>query len=120
MYDDDLADYDYFKIPWSISFSYSLTYTKPGHASKLSQSLSFNGDFSLTPKWKIGFSSGYDFDSTQFTYTTFSLSRDLHCWAASLRLVPFGARQSYTFNIAVKSAILQDLKYNKTHSWYDN
>ena len=120
MYDDDLAEYDYFKIPWSISFSYSLTYSKPGRASKLSQSLSFNGDFSLTPKWKIGFSSGYDFDSKQFTYTRFSLSRDLHCWAASLNLVPFGARQSYTFNIAVKSAILQDLKYNKSHSWYDN
>ena len=120
MYNDDLAEYDYFKIPWSISFSYSLTYSKPGRVSNISQSLSFNGDFSLTPKWKIGFSSGYDFDSKQFTYTRFSLSRDLHCWAASLNLVPFGARQSYTFNVAVKSSILQDLKYNKTHSWYDN
>ena len=121
MYDDsDLDEYDYFDIPWSLSFSYSLTYSKPKKAGKLSHSLSFNGDFSLTPKWKIGFSSGYDFDSKQFTYTRFSLSRDLHCWAASLNLVPFGARQSYTFNIAVKSAILQDLKYNKTKSWYDN
>lgn len=121
MYDDsDLEEYDYFDIPWSLSFSYSLTYSKPGHVSKLSQSLSFNGDFSLTPKWKVGFSSGYDFDSKQFTYTRFSLSRDLHCWAASLNLIPFGPRQSYTFNIAVKSAILQDLKYNKTKSWYDN
>ena len=120
MYDDDLAEYDYFKIPWSISFRYSLSYSKPGRVGNISQSLSFDGDFSLTPKWKIGFSSGYDFDSKQFTYTSFSLSRDLHCWAASLNLVPFGPRQSYTFNIAVKSAILQDLKYNKTHSWYDN
>ena len=121
MYDDsDFEEYDYFDIPWSLSFSYSLTYSKPGHVSKLSQSLSFNGDFSLTPKWKVGFSSGYDFDSKQFTYTRFSLSRDLHCWAASLNLIPFGPRQSYTFNIAVKSAILQDLKYNKTKSWYDN
>ena len=121
MYDDsDLEEYDYFDIPWSLSFSYSLTYSKPGHVSKLSQSLSFNGDFSLTPKWKVGFSSGYDFDSKQFTYTRFSLSRDLHCWAASLNLIPFGPRQSYTFNIAVKSAILQDLKYNKSKSWYDN
>ena len=121
MYDDsDLDEYDYFKIPWSLSFSYSLTYTKPGLSGKLSQSLSFNGDFSLTPKWKVGFSSGYDFDAKQFTYTRFSLSRDLHCWAASLNLIPFGPRQSYTFNIAVKSAVLQDLKYNKTKSWYDN
>jgi hypothetical protein len=122
MYDDndDLSEYDYFDIPWSLSFSYSLSYSKPKNVGKFSQSLSFNGDFSLTPKWKIGFSSGYDFDSKEFTYTRFNLSRDLHCWAASLSLVPFGPRQSYTFNIAVKSAILQDLKYNKTKSWYDN
>ena len=121
MYDDsDLEEYDYFDIPWNLSFSYSLSYSKPGHSGKLSQSLSFNGDFSLTPKWKIGFSSGYDFDAKQFTYTRFSLSRDLHCWAASLSFIPFGPRQSYTFNIAVKSAVLQDLKYNKTKSWYDN
>lgn len=121
MYDDsDLEEYDYFDIPWSLHFDYSLTYSKPGRVGKLSQSLSFSGDFSLTPKWKVGFSSGYDFDSKQFTHTRFSLSRDLHCWAASLNLIPFGPRQSYTFNIAVKSAILQDLKYNKTKSWYDN
>ncbi len=121
MYDDsDLEEYDYFDIPWSLHFDYSLTYSKPGRVGKLSQSLSFSGDFSLTPKWKVGFSSGYDFDSKQFTHTRFSLSRDLHCWAASLNLIPFGQLQSYTFNIAVKSAILQDLKYNKSKSWYDN
>lgn len=118
--DDDLGQYDYFDIPWSISFSYSLTYSKPKNVGRFSQSLSFNGDFSLTPKWKIGFDSGYDFDSHKFTYTRFSLSRDLHCWAASLSLIPFGPRQSYGFNIAVKSAVLHDLKYNKNRSWYDN
>lgn len=116
----DLSDYDYFNIPWNISFNYSLSYDKPKNKGKFSQTLSFDGDFSLTPKWKIGFSSGYDFDSNKFTYTKFSLSRDLHCWAASLSLVPFGPRQSYGFNIAVKSSVLQDLKYNKNRSWYDN
>lgn len=118
--DTDAGEYDYFKMPWSINFSYSLTYSKPKKEGKFSQTLSFNGDFSLTPKWKIGYSSGFDFDTKKFTYTRFSLSRDLHCWAATLSLIPFGLRQSYSFSIAVKSAVLQDLKYNKNKSWYDN
>lgn len=117
---DDLSDYDYFNIPWSFNFNYSLTYSKPSKVGRFSQSLNFSGDFSLTPKWKIGVSSGFDFDAREFTYTSISLSRDLHCWAASLNLIPFGERQSYTFNIAVKSSVLQDLKYNKSRSWYDN
>ena len=118
--DVDAGEYDYFDMSWSVNFSYSLSYSKPGKEGKLSQSLSFSGDFSLTPQWKIGYSSGFDFDSKSFTYTRFSLSRDLHCWAATLSLIPFGARQSYSFSIAVKSAVLQDLKYNKNRSWYDN
>ena len=118
--DIDAGEYDYFDMSWSVNFSYSLSYSKPGKEGKLSQSLSFSGDFSLTPQWKIGYSSGFDFDSKSFTYTRFSLSRDLHCWAATLSLIPFGARQSYSFSIAVKSAVLQDLKYNKNRSWYDN
>ncbi len=116
----NLSEYDYFDIPWSLSLSYSLSYNKPKNVGTFSQTLSFNGNFSLTPKWKIDFSSGFDFDTKKFTYTTFSLSRSLHCWSASLNLVPFGPRQSYSFNIAVNSSILHDLKYNKSRSWYDN
>lgn len=117
---DELREYDYFDVPWSLSFNYSLTYTHQGLTQKISQTLSFNGDLSLTPKWKIGLNSGYDFDAKEFTHTSMSISRDLHCWVASVRLVPFGARQSYSFSINVKSAVLQDLKYNKSRSWYDN
>jgi len=118
--DDELSEYDYFDMSWSINFNYSLTYSKPGKTGKFSQTLGFSGDFSLTPQWKVGYTSGFDFDSKKFTYTRFSLSRDMHCWAATLNLTPFGPRQSYSFSISVKSAVLQDLKYNKNKSWYDN
>lgn len=113
-------NYDYFDIPWNVNVQYSLSYSHPGLESKVSQSLSFSGDFSLTPKWKIGFRSGYDFEAMDFTYTSFNLSRDLHCWVATLSLIPFGQRQSYSFAIGAKSSILQDLKYNKNQSWIDN
>jgi hypothetical protein len=82
--------------------------------------MSFSGDFSLTPLWKIGFRSGWDFKAKDFSYTSFNLSRDLHCWVATLSLIPFGPRQSYNFAIGVKASVLQDLKYNKNRSWYDN
>jgi len=112
--------YDYFDIPWNLSVQYSLTYTNTGVQSKIAQSLSFSGDLSLTKKWKIGFRSGWDFEAKDFTYTSFNLSRDLHCWVATLSLIPFGTRKSYNFSIGIKSSVLQDLKYNKNQSWMDN
>lgn len=112
--------YDYFDIPWNVNIQYSLSYSHTGLLPDISQSLSFTGDFSLTPKWKIGFRSGYDFEAMDLTYTSFNLSRDLHCWVATLSIIPFGERQSYSFAIGAKSSVLQDLKYNKNQSWIDN
>ncbi len=113
-------EYDYFKIPWNLRVDYSLSYAERGKTSDITQTLGFSGDFSLTPKWKIGFRSGWDFKAKDFSYTNFNLSRDLHCWVATLTLVPFGRQQHYNFAIGVKSSVLQDLKYNKNKSWYDN
>jgi hypothetical protein len=112
--------YDYFDIPWNMNIQYSLSYINNGVKPDVAQSLNFSGDFSLTRKWKIGFRSGYDFEAYDFTYTSFNISRDLHCWVATLSLIPFGQRQSYNFSIGAKSAVLQDLKYNKNQSWIDN
>ena len=109
-----------FEVPWSINLSYSVNYSKPGKESNIVQTLSFNGDLSLTPKWKITYSSGYDFQRNEFTMTSISINRDLHCWEASAAVVPFGSLKSYRFLIRVKSSILQDLKYQKNKSWYDN
>jgi hypothetical protein len=114
---DTYVDFD---VPWSLNLSYSLNYVKPGKESNVVQTLSFNGDLSLTPKWKITYSSGYDFQRNEFTMTSVSINRDLHCWEASATVVPFGSLKSYRFLIRVKSSILQDLKYQKNKSWYDN
>lgn len=114
---DTYVDFD---VPWSLSLNYSLNYSKPGIEKRIVQTLSFNGDLSLTPKWKITFQSGYDFERKDFTMTRLSINRDLHCWEASITAVPFGTLKSYSFLIRVKSAILQDLKYQKQKSWYDN
>lgn len=113
------SNYVDFSIPWNLSVNYSLYYTKT-ITETVTQSLNFNGDVNLTPKWKIGFTSGYDFINEDFTYTTISIYRDLHCWEMSFTWIPFGFHQSYNFQINVKASILRDLKLNRKRDWYDN
>ncbi len=109
-----------FTVPWNLSVNYNFVYSKPGITeSNINQSMSFNGDLRLTPKWKIGFSSGYDLKEKDFTYSSFDLYRDLHCWEMKFNWIPFGYHQSYYFQINVKSSVLQDLKLSRKRDWYD-
>jgi hypothetical protein len=107
--------YDYFNVKWSIYINYNITMTRPHKFKKkdVIQTLGFGGNLNLTDKWKIGFRSGFDFDDYQLTHTNLNIYRDLHCWEMRLSLSPFGDRKFYTFTINVKSAVLQDLKYEK-------
>lgn len=126
IYDSNTEDYygDYvdFEIPWSLRVDYSFSYSKPRDESSINivQTLRASGDFSLTPNWKIGFSTGYDLKRHEFTTTNLSVYRDLHCWEMRISVVPFGNYKSYNFQINAKSSILRDLKYNKRQSWQDN
>jgi hypothetical protein len=110
-----------FSIPWNVRVNYNVNYTKAGYQkAKITQSLRLTGDFSLTPKWKIGYQTGYDFQNKEFTTTNLNINRDLHCWQLSLVWVPFGRFQSYNVTIRAKSSLLQDLKLNRQRSWWDN
>jgi hypothetical protein len=81
--------------------------------------MSFSGDVSLTPKWKVGFTSGYDFKNKKLTTTSLNFFRDLHCWEMRFTVIPIGFMRSFSFNINVKSGTLRDLKYTKKQSRYD-
>ncbi|MFC2125136.1 putative LPS assembly protein LptD [Bacteroidota bacterium] len=110
-----------FDIPWSLRLNYNFNYRRVGYNEpSITQSLRLTGDVSLTKKWKIGFSSGYDFEKKDFTQTNFNVSRDLHCWAFAFTWIPFGRYQSYNVTINAKSSLLQDLKLNRKRSWWDN
>jgi lipopolysaccharide export system protein LptA len=110
-----------FTIPWNLRFNYNANYTHNISSSPvITQSITFNGDLSLSEKWKIVFNSGYDIKLGQITNTSLSLNRDLHCWQTSLSWIPFGKFQSYNFTIGIKSSLLQDLKLNRTRSFQDN
>ncbi len=114
------GDYVDFNVPWNLNVRYNLNYSKPRDEVQINQTLNFSGDLSLTPRWRIGFSSGYDFKAGDFTMTNINVYRDLHCWEMRFGVVPFGSRKSWNFTIQVKASILQDLKYHTQRSWYDN
>ena len=111
---------------WNLTANFNFTYSANFVASKNNfqkdtiMTLGLSGEFYITPKWKVGFFTGYDFIDKKFAYTSFNIYRDLHCWEMSMDWVPYGVRKSYNFTIRIKSSILKDLKYNKKTDWRDN
>ena len=112
--EDEVTELYKSKIPWSLNLAYSASYVNNGirDIGIQSHSLMFSGNFDLTPKWKVGFSSGYDIQSGGFTFTRMNFSRDLDSWKLNFNWVPFGNNQSYVFFIGVKG-VLSDLKYEQ-------
>jgi hypothetical protein len=109
-----------FEIPWNLRINYTVDYNKPGYAKAIiTQAIRFNGDLSVTEKWKIDFNSGFDFQSKKFTQSQFGIRRDLHCWQMSLSWVPFGRYQNYNFSIGIKSGMLRDLKLDRQRNFID-
>ncbi|MDA9037742.1 putative LPS assembly protein LptD [Flavobacteriaceae bacterium] len=102
------------KIPWNLKLAYSLTYNNSrGQRDFSNNSLMFSGNVDLTPKWKVGVSSGYDFKGKGFTYTQLRFDRDLNSWRLNFSWVPFSDRASWNFFIGIKSGLLSDIKYEK-------
>lgn len=116
-----------FNLLWSLSFGYSFNFSNPGTyapgsagpVKRTTQALDVNGDFSLTPKWKIGFQTSYDFERNEVGSTSLSIFRDLHCWALSFSWIPFGSYRSYSMDLRVNAAVLQDLKLTKRRNYYN-
>jgi hypothetical protein len=106
-------------IPWNIAINYLLSYSKPLNTAYTSNALNVNGDLSLTKKWKIGFSSGYDFSAKAVTLTSLNIVRDLHCWDLTVNWIPFGEYQRYSVLLKVRSSVLQDLKLTKRREFYE-
>lgn len=114
--DEDVSKYPSYRtqIPWNLKFTYSLTYNNSRNQNDFSNnSLMFSADIELTPKWKIGGSSGFDFKNHGFTYTQLRFNRDLDSWRLDFSWVPFSNRASWNFFIGIKSGLLSDIKYEK-------
>ena len=136
-YDDD--GFLIWKMPWSLNFSYTMRYayltgkehfnnkTKNEYDRGIIHSATLQGSFQPTEAWNFSFSASYDFNLGKVTFMNINCSRDMHCWALTASLNPMGQYASFNVNIAVKSAMLSDLKYEKTSvsrsnkiDWYND
>lgn len=113
-------------IPWSLSFSYSLSLgygtfnrEKCEYDYRLTNSLSFNGNIQPTKNWTFNFNATYDFDAKKISYMTCNISRNMHCWQMTASFVPVGPYKSYSFSVSVSSSLLKDLKYDKRSNYRD-
>ena len=119
----DYSNYTDFNIPWDFSFDYTFNYRgprRPSEKGNFTQTLGFRGNLNLTEKWRMSMNTNFDIMAKEFSFTTFNVNRDLHCWQMSFSFVPFGYMKSYSFVINAKSSLLKDLKLQKRQSHYDN
>jgi hypothetical protein len=117
-------DYYDFNIPWNLNVNYTIQYARYNNlnnplTSNVVQTFNFSGDLNLTKNWKIAATSGYDLQTKEITFTTIDFVRDLHCWTFKLTWIPIGFRQSFFFQINVRSSVLQDLKLTRRREWFD-
>jgi len=115
------AEFANFNIPWSVNISYSLSFLRvlktdhTGFETRISSNASVNGDFNLTPKWKMGVNTYYDFKTSKIQTLTMFISREMHCWQMSINVPPVGYFRSFNITINPKSGILRDLRINRTN-----
>jgi hypothetical protein len=102
------------ELPWDLTFAYSLTYGNASRENEITgNSLMVSANTDLTPKWKIGISTGYDFVQNGITFTQLRFERDLLSWRMDFNWMPMGNNPYWGFFIGIKSGVLSDIKYDK-------
>ena len=119
------AEFVDFNIPWQINLSYSLYFNEQpkanysGFEKIVNSNISIGASFSLTPKWNLSISNvNYDFRTKEIQTFTVSINREMHCWQMSINVTPIGPYRYFNFTISPKSGILQDLRINRTRSFF--
>ena len=118
------AEFVDFNIPWQFSLSYSFGYSSgfdPSLArfnNRTTSTASFNGSFSLTPKWNFSVSGYVDVKTQNLENFNMAISREMHCWQMSITVTPVGYFRSFGFTISPKSGLLQDLRINRNRSFF--
>ena len=117
------AEFTDFNIPWTLTLSYSFQfsrYMKPDYSGfqiNTYSSLNFNGDFSITPKWKLGGTGYIDVAKRSIQQLSMFITREMHCWQLAINVTPIGLYKSFSITVNPKSGILRDLKINRSRTF---
>lgn len=118
------AEFADFNVPWSLNMSFSFSFSRnfksdySGWETTTNSNLNLGGDFNLTPKWKMGVNTYYDFNTSAIQSLTMYISREMHCWQMSINVTPVGLYRTFNITINPKSGLLRDLKINRTRYFY--
>ncbi len=133
----DRADrYVDFDIPWNLRANYHIAYHKESYlevSERLKKeqktrlldpnkkiepydritehNIRFDGEISLTKKWKLSTSVLYNIKKKKFEDPTIGIFRDLHCWELRINWRPLYYKESLEFMLRVKADILKYIKY---------
>lgn len=114
--DEEVKQTEFYKsdIPWEVKMAFTINYTDSDFGRKISSSsIMIVADSQVTPKWKMGVSTGYDFVDKGVTFTQIRMSRDLLSWRMDFSWSPFGQFANWGFFIGIKSGVLSDIKWDK-------
>jgi hypothetical protein len=101
-------------LPWNLRAGYNLSlYNDASSTIQPNHYLDLSGELLPTKNWKIGFRTGYDFNTGKLSTTSITVYRDLKCWEASINWWPFGINKSYNIAVNLKTSMLRDIKIPK-------
>jgi hypothetical protein len=106
-----------FEIPWKVTFSH--VWALNANTNKQStfgdgktyiqtQTLTMNGDVSLTKRWKLIANINVDVKTMLITNSQLTMTRDMHCWNLSFFWTPIGTNKSFIFRLNANSSLFQD------------
>lgn len=106
-----------FEIPWKVNISHVFEINRNTLKTELDpkdfrfiNALNFDGDISFTKRWKLTASLRLDLEKMQVVNGLFTLNRDMHCWALSVRWQPIGYYKSFMLTIRNTSSLFKDAK----------
>ena len=112
--EDKISEFFSSTLPWDMTFAYSLTYGNNNRENEIiGNSIMVSANADISPQWKAGVSTGYDFVQNGVTFTQFRFERDLKSWRMSFNWTPFGTNANWSFFIGIKSGVLSDIKFDK-------
>ena len=93
---------------WSVNVSFGYLISK--RTSQLTRRATVNTafDFNVTSTWRVRGQTGFDFESSKLVTTTLNIAKEFECWQMGFRWIPFGAFQSWGFDLHVKSGRLRE------------
>jgi LPS-assembly protein len=119
------AEFVDFSIPWDISLAFAMNLDRQlqpdySYKTQFNANVNFNGNFALTPKWKLGANGYYDFRSGRVQQMQMFITREMHCWQLAINVTPISSGGFRSFNITLnpKAGILRDLRVNRTRYFY--